>query len=240
MSKDFLDINKEDIKKMSSFMDLTLIKLDGLYFWLNWNRLKNIKYLYYNKNPLIDSYEKELYNLSKSYKNWDKLYISYKYNSNFIFSTSTNNDINKAKKNLYSWEVSIFNIIKLDRFFDIYKRFFINKWLNHNDKIYFERLVNVFWNNLFILDLYKDTNIIGSVILLKFTDKIIPMFWWYEGKYIKKWLKYFTNNFIIDYFRECNNINEIIFWTWKVDSDLKDSLFLFKKKFWEINVLRKI
>lgn len=241
MSKDFFEIYVEDISNMCLFQKVKIHKYWDKLFWLSNNSITNIKYIYYNTYPRINQ-RFLLYNYCNNIKDADKIYVSYKYDSFFKYSKSTIKSINNSKK-FFLWSIEKLNLENLKIFYFFYKNFFIKKEIDYNNFSYFINMYKIFWDNLSILKLCDINNwnlLIGTTLILKFTDKVILMFWWYDLLQISKWLKYFWNDFIINYYKDNKNIKEVVFWTWKKEDDINDSLLKFKSKFWELKYLKKI
>lgn len=229
----------------------------------NWN----LYYFFINKNNILFNlkYSKELYlsiydfnnikkELSKKYniiwfifynldnsKIWKTVHnIVFKYNEKSL----SKNTLKYEKKIKKLWIFSKFmeiNKKNIELFYNLYSKFSQEKGFNIKKIEFFIKLFLEFKTNFYILNIYDSLwNIIWSTILLKYEDKILLMYWWYNEKYTKKWLKYYINIFIIDYFKNDNTINEVIFWTWYNEFDESDSLLQFKSKFWNIYKLNKL
>ncbi len=126
----------------------------------------------------------------------------------------------------------------LKDFYFIYNIFSGSKWFNVKGYDFFEHIL--LWSDAQILNISLWENLVWSIVLLKMFNNILPLYWWYDEFYVKKGLKYFVNNYIIDYYKNDDEINGVIFWTWRDEGDINDSLFEFKSKFWECYILNRI
>lgn len=233
---------------------------------INIKYMWNLYYFFINKNNILFNlkYSKEIYLSINDFNNIKKeLSIKYKiiwfifYNldnseiwkivNNIVFKYNkylSKNTLKYKKRLKKIWIFSNFmeiNNENIELFYNLYSKFSKEKWFSIKKINFFIQLFLEFKTNFYILNTYDSLwNIIWSTILLKYRDKILLMYWWYNEKYIKKGLKYYINIFIIDYFKNDNTINEIIFWTWNNEFDESDSLLKFKSKFWNIYKLNKL
>ena len=212
--------------------------------------ISNLKYS--KENLLEDDYLREIaLFVSKKIPIKRYIFFLWEYNKNLDICYNVIYKYSEPKK---VWEINKYvsrfsrfrpkvtisdvNQNNLRDFYFIYKIFWGNKWFDVKKYEFFEYLL--LESNAKVLNISLDNSLVWSVIFLNMFDKILLLYGWYDEYYIKKWLKYFVNNYIIDYYRNDRNIKWIIFGTWKDDSNIDDSLFEFKSKFWDCYILHMI
>ena len=245
---DFQDLEKMALYKNYLFRCFSFE--NQIYvFWEKQNKqLTNLPYIYYSSySPELRMHLNKLwYNNFCFFSAFDwivkdasKLYVVYKFLNPNTFSSSFVKKYNQRLKQSFIYTKSPFLWKTLKHFYVLYRSFFQDKKKDFHSYDYFENLFYIFWDLLSFWEVSIDWETLASVILLRYQRKIIPLFWWYKGIYIKEGLKYFFNISLIEYYKNDESIDEIIFWSWVDPRDQTDSLFQFKKKFGTVYSLKE-
>lgn len=246
-----------DYSIIRKILEANLIKVkydwELYYFFIKNETLYNFKYSKEsNLNPFELKNIVSLISLEYKINYYILFYLSHKNNNSSVLNIIYSYQKTKLPKEIFKYTNKFdlgtikfnfenINNTTISKFYENYLNFSIKKGFKIKNLGYYQDLILKNINNFSLINLYTDKNEnIWWIILLKIFDKIIVMYWYYDIKYIKKWLKYLVNKYIIDFYQNDDTVNEIVFWTWKIENDYDDSIIKFKSKFWDFYILNKL
>lgn len=208
-------------------------------------------YIFYEKDTLREIKQQQLFSwyicesfpLHQSEYTLEKIFVSCDLSQDF--------DITKAWIRKYIQRIESYDIqydflsyseispAELDRFYEIYKKFFTQKKIPYKPRDFFTFFLKTFTENVYLCHVRLWWKHVGSVISLRYAGSIIVFYGWYDIDAISLWLKYHINVSLIQYFSRLFPSYHLIFWSWVNQKDIDDPLLGFKRKFGDIYYIYK-